>query len=689
MPRLQLDSRCTVASLALWMSMVTCACSTTNSPGGGAGGGKGSGGTTGTGGQVGTGGSSSKGGTVGTGGSSSSGGTGSGGSSGTTVSGGKTLGSLTPSEATQLCKDTSAYFGQNISQATLCKEAGLGYAVSSSAPTDAQLQKNCTSQEASCLQGGPAVANCTSITANCSATVAQYLACITDRVADFNQQVSALASCATVTLPDLAAVWAFMSADLPASCTQVTDQCPTLDIPSPLPGTGSSGGAGGSGGMAGAGGSSATGGGSGGGAGAGGSGGSAGGNGGNTRTGGAGGSGGSTRTGGAGGSTGGGGGSTVRGGAGGSAGATGGSTGTGGAGGSAGASGGSTGTGGSGGSTSTLPGDVAKAAGTPFVAAHAMTRTLFAAYTGPLFKALRDSDKQEKDFGIVTATGLVDLAALSTFCSGTTCKVTTLYDQSGNGNDMWRADDPNTNQPGTNKPCDLMAIDYWQMSDGTKVPIAVETGAMWKSPAQCLRNRDKTKNMPTGAKPQTTYAIFHAKFLNNNCCFNYGNTNNAIAYSGPGTLTALNFSQITFWSKGTGNGPWPMVDFETGVYAGNTGKCGSGVPSTVDCTSTGENANPSVTFDVVTTLFKHDGTAHWALKTGNAKSGALSVNVDLPALPKGYSPLKQLGGLGLGEGGAGDSNGTGGFSEGAVMAGETTNATDDAIQKSIVSVYGK
>jgi len=653
-----------------------------NSPGGASGGTQ-TGGAIASGGSVGKGGASGTGGAgiVGTGGVSAGGGTGSGGTGGggsvTNVDGGKPLGGLTPSESAQLCQDTSAYFGRNISQATLCKEAGLGYAVSSSASSDAQLQKNCATQEATCLQGGPAIANCTSIGASCTATVAQYSACITDRVADFNQKVSALASCATVTLPDLQAVWVFMDGTLPASCTVVTDQCPTLDIPSPLPGTGSSGGAGGgSGGSAGAGGSSGSGGGSGGNAGAGGSGGAAGG------------SGGSTRTGGSSGSTGGGGGSTRAGGAGGSTAGSGGATATGG---SAGGSGGSTGTGGSGGTTgtSTLPGDVAKAAGTPFVAAHAMTRTLFASYTGPLFQALRVSDKQVKDIGIVASTGLADLATLSTFCSGTSCKVTTLYDQSGNGNDMWRADDPNTNQPGTNKPCDLMDIDYWQMSDGTKVPVAIETGAMWKSPAQCLRNRDKTKNMPTGAKPQTTYAIFHAKYLNNNCCFNYGNTNNAIAYSGPGTLTALNFSQITFWSKGTGNGPWPMVDFETGVYAGNTGKCGSGIPTTVDCTSTGENANPSVTFDVVTTLFKHDGTAHWALKTGNAKSGALSVNVDLPALPKGYSPLKQLGGLGLGEGGAGDTNGTGGFSEGAVMSGETTNATDDAIQKSIVSVYGK
>jgi hypothetical protein len=322
-----------------------------------------------------------------------------------------------------------------------------------------------------------------------------------------------------------------------------------------------------------------------------------------------------------------------------------------------------------------------------------MTRALFASYMGPLFKALRVSDMQEKDIGTVASTGLVDAAALSTFCSGTSCKVTTLYDQSGNGNDMWRADDPSMNQPGTSKPCNLMDIQYWTTSDGTKMPIAVETngpgGATYKDKSQCLRNREKTKNMPTGAKPQTEYAIFHAQYLNNNCCFNYGNTGNAIHYSGPGTLSALNFSKIAFWSKGAGNGPWPMVDFETGVYAGNTAKCGSGVPAGVTCTSTGENPNPSVTFDIVTTLFKHNGVNHWALKTGNAKSGGLSVNIDLAALPAGYSPLKQEGGLGLGEGGAGDSNGAGGFSEGAVMAGETSDAADDAIQQSIVSVYSK
>jgi hypothetical protein len=559
---------------------------------------------------------------------------------------------LSPADATKLCNDTYAYFGKQLSQADLCKWAGLAYGVSSSAASDAILQRNCKSQESSCQQASAAVAKCSAIPATCGVTVSQYSACIAAEAAAFNQALGGLPGCATVTLTDLAGVWDYMTADLPDACTPITNKCPTYDIPAPRPPSGSSG-TGGSGGAVGSGGASAGTGGSAGGAGAGGT---------------TNGTGGATPTGG-------------------SAGATGGSTRVGATGGTA--------AGGVGGTTPVtdgLPGDVAKAAGTPFVAAHAMTRALFASYTGPLFKALRDSDQQEKDIGIVAATGLVDMSALNSFCSGTTCKVTTLYDQSGNGNDMWRGDVA-TNAPMDNgeapKLCDLLAIEYMALSDGSKLPIAVETGGMWKSKAQCLRNRDKTKAMPTGATAQTTYAIFHAKYLNNNCCFNYGNTGKRIHYTGPGTLSALNFSKIEFWSKGTGNGPWVMVDWEQGVYAGNTAKCGSGAAPTADCTTTGENPNPSITFDVVTTLFKHDGTKHWAMKAGNAKAGSLAVSADLPTLPKGYSPLKQEGGLGLGEGGAGDTNGTGGFSEGAVMAAETTDAVDNAIQKSIVSVYGK
>jgi Alpha-L-arabinofuranosidase B, catalytic len=604
-------------ALGLAATMATGGC-TSNSATGGSGGGATTAGSPGSGGNSGSKGDGSGGGGVAGG---ASGGAAGGGV--TSLDGSQSLGALTPAQAATLCSDTYAYYAQAISQATLCKEVGLAFGVSSSAPTDAQLQQNCATQQATCLAAPPPVVSCSAIPTPCATTVADYSTCITDQVTAFNSGVAALANCSTVTRTDLEGIWNLVTAKPPASCDSLTNRCGGLDIPTPHPGTSGSDPSGGSDG---------------------------------------------TGTGGSGGLTSG---------AGGAGGGSGGS-----------AAGGAPGSGGSE-SGGTLPGDVAKAAGTPFVAAHAMTRKLLASYTGPLFRALRVSDMQEKDIGFVAATGLGDFAALSAFCTGTSCKVTTLYDQSGNGNDMWRADDPSKNQPGTVRPCDLMDIQYWQTSDGTKVPVAVESGAMWKSKAQCLRNRDKTKNMPTGSKPETEYAIFHAQYLNNNCCFNYGNTGNAVHYTGPGTLSALNLSKIEFWSKGTGNGPWPMVDFETGVYTGNTAKCGSGVPSTVACSSTGQNPNPSVTFDIVTTLFKHNGVNHWALKTGNAKAGALSVNIDLAALPIGYSPLKQEGGLGLGEGGAGDPSGTGGFSEGGVIAGETTDATDSAIQNSIVNFYGK
>ena len=304
-------------------------------------------------------------------------GAGAGGSSGmvgsvTPLNESSTLGSLSPTDSAKLCSDTYAYFGRGISQSTLCKWAGLTYGVSSSAPSDSQLEQNCASQEAACEKAGPAAASCSALPADCSATVGQYNACIADEVNALSSGVAALPACATVTLNDLAGVWTLITGDPPASCASLTNACPTLELPAPHSGTDST---------------------------------AAGGSGGYSATGGSGNSGGASN----------GGSSTSTGGGG--------------------ASGGSVGSGGAP-TVDTLPGDAAKAAGTPFVAAHAMTRALFASYTGPLFKALRVSDQQEKDISSVAGTGFVDTAALDTFCAGTICKVTTLYDQSGNGNDM-------------------------------------------------------------------------------------------------------------------------------------------------------------------------------------------------------------------------------------------------------------
>ena len=213
----------------------------------------GTGGSSSSGGTVGTGGSSSNGGTVGTGGSSSSGGTvGTGGSSssgGAVGTGGSSSGgisvttisnttALNAADATQLCKDTYAYFGKAIPMATACKYKGLSFATSSSATSDSQFQQVCTDHETACLQSGSGVGSaddpgCSNIPSTCTATVAEYSACISDEVAAFNQSMNGLPSCATATSADGSAVWQVMIPTPPASCDSLTNECQALSPPAP------------------------------------------------------------------------------------------------------------------------------------------------------------------------------------------------------------------------------------------------------------------------------------------------------------------------------------------------------------------------------------------------------------------------------------------------------------------------
>jgi hypothetical protein len=339
---------------------------------------------------------------------------------------------------------------------------------------------------------------------------------------------------------------------------------------------------------------------------------------------------------------------------------TGGSAGTGGVTATAGATatGGSTTTGGA-----TPPGDIAAKAGTPLVAGHSMTRALYSVYNGKLFQVRRASDAKTQDISVTGAGGYVNMDVLSTFCSGTTCFVSLLYDQSGNANDLPQA-----------TPANQPTVDYWSTSDGMKLPMAVTVSKQW------LRNRTKTTKIPTGSAPQTEYSVFHGKYFNSKCCYDYGNMETTIHDDGAGTMSALYFGSSTDWTKGAGSGPWGMADFENGLFAGSVKDPG------------GTNSNyPSIAYpgnNLVTVLAKTDGTTTWALKAGNAASGPLSTYWN-GALPSGYSPLKQQGGLSLGEGGDGSNLGSGAFSEGVVIAAMTSDATDDLIQSNLTGVYGK
>ena len=69
------------------------------------------------------------------------------------------------------------------------------------------------------------------------------------------------------------------------------------------------------------------------------------------------------------------------------------------------------GTGGVHAATVQLPCDIYAAAGTPCVAAHSITRALFAAYNGPLYQVKRASDGATANIGVLTAGGYANAAA--------------------------------------------------------------------------------------------------------------------------------------------------------------------------------------------------------------------------------------------------------------------------------------
>lgn len=160
--------------------------------------------------------------------------------------------------------------------------------------------------------------------------------------------------------------------------------------------------------------------------------------------------------------------------------------------------------------------------------------------------------------------------------------------------------------------------------------------------------------------------------VNDRCCFDYGNAETNTLDTGNGHMEAINFgTECWFWPY-SGPGPRVQADLENGLFAGGNG---SWVPNT------GRNS------DFVTTVLKNNGTTTYAIKEGNAQTGALTTRYDGP-LPNlgGYTPVRLGGGIVLGTGGD-DSNGSvGSFFEGVMTAGYITDAAENAVQANVVSV---
>jgi hypothetical protein len=352
---------------------------------------------------------------------------------------------------------------------------------------------------------------------------------------------------------------------------------------------------------------------------------------------------------------------------------TGGTTASGGRGGTAGTAGsaGTTGKGGNGGATGggTGPCDIYQSGGTPCVAAHSTVRALFGAYGGKLYQ-VRNAAGTTKDIAAVGAGGVADSAAQDSFCSGTTCVITIVYDQTGKGNDLSFQGSGST-AGGQDKASNATAESV--KVGGNKVySLYINTGnSYWVNGASL--------GIPLGSAPEGMYMVTSGTHYNSGCCFDYGNSEADRKADGAGAMDAINFSNITAWGTGAGSGPWVMADLEYGIFAQN---------------NTNKNQNdPTQTSAFVTAVLKNNGTTEFALRGADATSGSLATYYK-GALPAGWSPMKKQGAIVLGSGGDCCATNTnlsdGTFYEGCLVSGYPSDATENAVQANIVAAgYSK
>ncbi len=359
-----------------------------------------------------------------------------------------------------------------------------------------------------------------------------------------------------------------------------------------------------------------------------------------------------------------------------------------GSGGSAGTAG-STGTGGSSGGIG--PCDLYAAGNTPCVAAFSTVRALYGGYGGNLYQ-VRKADGSTKNVAPASPGGVADARVQETFCSGTTCTISVVYDQSGMGNDLTKAPGgsavygPN---PDVEAIADAVPI---QLGGHTVYGLHVVGSPSWTATGQVGYRNTKTNGIAKGDDPETEYMVTDGTYYNGSCCFDFGNAEMQPVAGGYGTMEALYFGNNNWWDKGAGNGPWIMADLEVGVY--NMG----GVGAYSDANKTGNKTNShdvSFAYPFVTALLKGNSSKAAAsggpltLKGGNAQSGTLTTVWD-GAYPVGYSPMNRQGGIVLGVGGDNSSTARGNFYEGVMTAGYASSATDEAIQANIVAAgYGR
>jgi non-reducing end alpha-L-arabinofuranosidase len=381
--------------------------------------------------------------------------------------------------------------------------------------------------------------------------------------------------------------------------------------------------------------------------------------------------------------------------------ATGGAPGSGGAAGKAG-SGGTPGTGGTpatGGTTGTGgtpaltgPCDVLAAAGNACVAAHSTVRALYGSYTGNLYQVCKGSfttgpnscKGTTKDIGVLA--GFADSASQDAFCSGGTCTISIIYDQSPNANHLKPA--PGGGAVGTpDNPAN--ATDLKTTLSGHAVyGILIKPGMGYR--AGCTGCGVVTpKGTATGDAAETQYMVTSQNNLIDGCCFDYGNAETDSHDDGNGTMEAVYFGGGVVWGTGSpgghNNGPWVEADLENGLFAGWDGDDQN------IATNTPLKLNYVTAVVVGDVASQNSGKGRFALYGADATTGAVTTMYDgIRPAKTGYVPMHKQGSIILGIGGDNSNSAGGQFFEGVMAGGAASLATVNALQANIVAAkYGK
>jgi hypothetical protein len=334
------------------------------------------------------------------------------------------------------------------------------------------------------------------------------------------------------------------------------------------------------------------------------------------------------------------------------------------------------------------------AANNPCAAAHSTTRVLYPNYGGPLYQVCKGSSgagpsscKSGMTKDISAVGGIADAATQDTFCSGGTCTVSIIYDQTPNGNDLEPAP-PGGAKNSPDNPAN--AAELKTTLDGHSVyGILIKANIGYRAGCNgCAKS--KAKGTATGDEPETQYMVTSQKDLIGGCCFDYGNAETTTKDDGNGTMEALYFGNGVVWGTGSpgghNSGVWVMADLENGLYAGWENNQDQNI-----------STNTPLKFDFITAVLVGDvssqngGKGRFALYGGDATSGTLKTEYDgIRPTKGGYVPMKKQGSIVLGIGGD-NSNGAGGrWYEGVMASGAATTATLAALQANVVAAkYGK